>query len=148
MTRETLSSYFVQSGNGIKTNAYLQLLFGLYLLTSAKHHCSLNQLLQNHQKFCKVTPEENTWLEASHGLIFFRHTMKVCHWFSSNSNADRIWCWGYKIRDFLSLNHTYLLTPQSRVLLEKLVHTSPFLHTCHMSCPSHSSRFYQLHDIG
>ena len=28
------------------------------------------------------------------------------------------------------------------------VHTSPFLHTCHMLCPSHSSRFYHPHNIG
>ena len=27
------------------------------------------------------------------------------------------------------------------------VHTSPFLHTCHMPRPSHSSRFYHLHNI-
>ena len=31
---------------------------------------------------------------------------------------------------------------------QNLVHTSPFLHTCHMPHPSHSSRFYQLHSIG
>ena len=29
-----------------------------------------------------------------------------------------------------------------------LVHTSPFLHTCHIPCPSHSSRFYHPHNIG
>ena len=28
------------------------------------------------------------------------------------------------------------------------VHTSPFLHTCHMPRPSHSSRFYHPHNIG
>ena len=28
-----------------------------------------------------------------------------------------------------------------------LVHTSPFLHTCNMSRPSHSSRFYHLDNI-
>ena len=31
---------------------------------------------------------------------------------------------------------------------QNLVHTSPFLHTCHMPCPSHSSRFYHPHYIG
>ena len=31
---------------------------------------------------------------------------------------------------------------------QNLVHTSPFLHTCHMPRPSHSSRFYQRHSIG
>ena len=31
---------------------------------------------------------------------------------------------------------------------QNLVHTSPFLHTCHMTCPSHSSRFYLPHNIG
>ena len=31
---------------------------------------------------------------------------------------------------------------------QNLVHTSPFLHTCHMSRPSHSSRFYHPHNIG
>ena len=31
---------------------------------------------------------------------------------------------------------------------QNLVHTSPFLHTCHMPRPSHSSRFYQPHNIG
>ena len=31
---------------------------------------------------------------------------------------------------------------------QNLVHTSPFLHMCHMSCPSHSFRFYHLHNIG
>ena len=30
---------------------------------------------------------------------------------------------------------------------QNLVHTSPFLHTCHMPCPSHSSRFYHPHNI-
>ena len=30
---------------------------------------------------------------------------------------------------------------------QNLVHTSPFLHTCHMSRPSHSSRFYHPHNI-
>ena len=29
-----------------------------------------------------------------------------------------------------------------------LMHTSPFLHTCHMPRPSHSSRFYHPHNIG
>ena len=28
------------------------------------------------------------------------------------------------------------------------VHTSPFLHTCHMPRPYHSSRFYHPHNIG
>ena len=28
---------------------------------------------------------------------------------------------------------------------QNLVHTSPFLHTCRMTRPSHSSRFYQRH---
>ena len=31
---------------------------------------------------------------------------------------------------------------------QNLVHTSPFLHTCHMTCPSHSSRFCHPHNIG
>ena len=31
---------------------------------------------------------------------------------------------------------------------QNLVHTSPFLHTCHMPRPSHSSRFYRPHNIG
>ena len=31
---------------------------------------------------------------------------------------------------------------------QNLVHTSPFLHTCHMLRPSQSSRFYQPHNIG
>ena len=31
---------------------------------------------------------------------------------------------------------------------QNLVHTSPFLHTCHIPRPSHSSRFYQPHNIG
>ena len=31
---------------------------------------------------------------------------------------------------------------------QNLVHTSPFLHTCHMPHPSHSSRFYHPHNIG
>ena len=31
---------------------------------------------------------------------------------------------------------------------QNLVHTSPFLHTCHMSHPSHSSRFYHPHNNG
>ena len=31
---------------------------------------------------------------------------------------------------------------------QNLVHTSPFLHTCHMPHPSHFSRFYQPHNIG
>ena len=31
---------------------------------------------------------------------------------------------------------------------QNLVHTSPFLHTYHMPCPSHSSRFYHPHNIG
>ena len=31
---------------------------------------------------------------------------------------------------------------------QNLVHTSPFLHTCHMPRPSHSSRFCQPHSIG
>ena len=31
---------------------------------------------------------------------------------------------------------------------QNLVHTSPFLHMCHMPCPSDSSRFYHLHNIG
>ena len=31
---------------------------------------------------------------------------------------------------------------------QNLVHTSPFLHMCHMSRPSHSSRFYHPHNIG
>ena len=35
-----------------------------------------------------------------------------------------------------------------RVPHQNLVHTSPFLHTCHMPCTSHSSRFYQPHNIG
>ena len=30
---------------------------------------------------------------------------------------------------------------------QNLVHTSPFLHTCHMPRPSHSSRFYQPNNI-
>ena len=29
---------------------------------------------------------------------------------------------------------------------QNLVHTSPFLHTCHMPRPSHSSRFYHPHN--
>ena len=28
------------------------------------------------------------------------------------------------------------------------MHTSFFLHTCHMPCPSHSSRFYHPHNTG
>ena len=28
------------------------------------------------------------------------------------------------------------------------VHTSPLSHTCHMPCPSHSSRFYHPHNTG
>jgi hypothetical protein len=28
------------------------------------------------------------------------------------------------------------------------VHASPLPHTCYMPCPSHSSRFYHLHNIG
>ena len=31
---------------------------------------------------------------------------------------------------------------------QNLVHISPFLHTCHMPRPSHSSRFYRPHNIG
>ena len=31
---------------------------------------------------------------------------------------------------------------------QNLVHTSPFLHTCHMPHPSYSSRFYHPHNIG
>ena len=31
---------------------------------------------------------------------------------------------------------------------QNLVHTSHFLHTCHMPRPSHSSRFYHRHNIG
>ena len=31
---------------------------------------------------------------------------------------------------------------------QNLVHTSPFLHTCYMPRPSHSSRFYHPHNIG
>ena len=31
---------------------------------------------------------------------------------------------------------------------QNLVHTSPFLHTCRMFRPSHSSRFYHPHNIG
>ena len=31
---------------------------------------------------------------------------------------------------------------------QNLVHASPFLHTCHMPRPSHSSRFHQPHNIG
>ena len=31
---------------------------------------------------------------------------------------------------------------------QNLVHTSPFLHTCHMPRPSHSSRCYHSHYIG
>ena len=31
---------------------------------------------------------------------------------------------------------------------QNLVHTSPFLHTCHVPHPSHSSRFYHPHNIG
>ena len=31
---------------------------------------------------------------------------------------------------------------------QNVVPTSPFLHTCNMSRPSHSSRFYQPHNIG
>ena len=30
----------------------------------------------------------------------------------------------------------------------KTLHTSPFLHTCHMPRPSHSSRFFHPHNIG
>ena len=31
---------------------------------------------------------------------------------------------------------------------QNLVHASPFLHTCHIPRPSHSSRFYHPHNIG
>ena len=31
---------------------------------------------------------------------------------------------------------------------QNLLHTSPFLHTCHMPRPSRSSRFYHPHNIG
>ena len=31
---------------------------------------------------------------------------------------------------------------------QNLVHTSPFLNTCHMPRPSHSSRFYHPHNTG
>ena len=31
---------------------------------------------------------------------------------------------------------------------QNVVHTSPFLHTCHMPCQSRSSRFYHSHNIG
>ena len=31
---------------------------------------------------------------------------------------------------------------------QNFVHTSPFLHTCHMPCPSHYSRSCQPHNIG
>ena len=31
---------------------------------------------------------------------------------------------------------------------QNLVHTSPFLHTCHMPLPSHYSRFYHPQNIG
>ena len=31
---------------------------------------------------------------------------------------------------------------------QNLVHTSPFLHTCHMPRPSYSSPFYHPHNIG
>ena len=33
-------------------------------------------------------------------------------------------------------------------LHQNLVHTSPFLHTCHIPRTSHSSRFYHPHNIG
>ena len=42
-------------------------------------------------------------------------------------------------------------SPQSSLSLrfphQNLVQTSPLLHTCHMPRPSHSSRFYQPHNI-
>jgi hypothetical protein len=62
---------FCATENDMETSAYFRLLFGLYLLTSAKLHCRYNQLLQNREKFCEVTPEENIWLETSHELISF-----------------------------------------------------------------------------
>ena len=45
----------------MKTNAYFQLLLGLYLLISAKLQHRHNQLLQNCQKFCEVTLEESSF---------------------------------------------------------------------------------------
>ena len=38
-------------------------------------------------------------------------------------------------------------SPSLRFPHQNLVHTSPFLHTCHMPHPSHSSRFYHPHNI-
>jgi len=61
----------------MKTNAYFQLLLGLYLLKSAQLHFRHNQLLQNHQKFCEVTPEEKIWLETSHGR-FLSDVLRKC----------------------------------------------------------------------
>ena len=55
---------------------------------------------------------------------------------------------------FLKIHLNIILTstswsPQWSLYLrfphQNLVHTSPFLHTCHMPRPSHSSRFYHLH---
>ena len=58
---------------------------------------------------------------------------------------------------FLKIHRSIILpstswSPQRSLSLrfphQNLVHTSPFLHTCHTSRPSQSSRFYQPHDIG
>ena len=39
-------------------------------------------------------------------------------------------------------------SPSIRFPHQNLVHISPFLHTCHMPRPSHSSRFHHPHNIG
>ena len=58
---------------------------------------------------------------------------------------------------FLKIHLNIILLPTSsspqwslslRFPHQNLVHTSPFLHTCQMPRPSHSSRFYHPHNIG
>ena len=49
---------------------------------------------------------------------------------------------------FLSTSWSHQWPLSIRFPHQNLVHTSPFLHTCHMSRPSHSSRFYHPHNIG
>ena len=39
-------------------------------------------------------------------------------------------------------------SPSLRLPRQNLVHTSPFIRTCHMPCSSHSSRFYEPHSVG
>jgi hypothetical protein len=47
-----------------------------------------------------------------------------------------------------SMSRSPQRSPSLRPTHQKSVHTSPLPHTCHMPCPSHSSRFYHPHNIG